>query len=102
MAQLHELNSIRERKRLLMAQSETCRRSLALQLDAFRADSAWLHRGVDSVVRYRSFLWLAAPVAGFLIVRRGKVLRQFLIQGLTAWQVVSRIWRWTRPLRRSS
>jgi hypothetical protein len=67
MAQLPELKSIRERKRLLRAQSETCRRSLALQLATLRADSAWLHRGADSVARYRSFLWLAAPLAGFLI-----------------------------------
>jgi hypothetical protein len=53
------------------------------------------------VRRYRSLLWVAAPVAGFLIARRGRVLRRFLIRGVTAWQIVGRIWRWTRPLRRN-
>jgi hypothetical protein len=101
MAQLPELKALRERKRLLVARSQTCRQALTMQLDTFRGDSAWLHRGVDSLARYRSFLWLAAPVAGFLIARRARVLRRFLIRGLTAWQVVDRIWRWTRPLRRS-
>jgi hypothetical protein len=100
MAQLTELTSFAERKRLVRAQSEICRRSLGLQLATLRASSDWFHRGAESVARYRSFIWLVAPLAGFLIVRRGRALRSFLIRGVAAWQILGRFWRWTRPLRR--
>lgn len=101
MAELLELRSITERKRLLQAQCDVCRRSLQLQIASVRDDTAWVRRGVESVGRYRSFLWLAAPLAGLLVARRGRQLRRLLVRGVTAWQLLARLWRWTRPFRRS-
>jgi hypothetical protein len=100
MAQLHELTTISERKRMAQAQCELCRRSLRLQLATFSADTAWFQRGLDSVARYRSFLWIVAPAAGFLIARRGKMLRRLLIRGVAGWQLMSRFWRWFKLFRR--
>jgi hypothetical protein len=100
MAQLPELRSISEQKSLLRAQCEVCRRSLHLQLASLRVDTDGLRRGVDWVGRYRSFFWLVAPAAGFLVVRRGRALRRLLIRGVAIWQLLSRLWRWTAPLRR--
>lgn len=101
MAEHAQLKSLAERKRLLQAQCDICRKSLQLQFITFQSDSAWLHRGIGSLSRYRSVLWLAAPVAGFLVARRAKTLRWLVIKGFALWQLSSRIWRWTRPFRRA-
>ena len=100
MAQLHELTTIAERKRMAQAQCDLCRRSLQLQLATISADTAWFQRGLDSVARYRSFLWVVAPAAGFLFARQGNLLRRFVIRGVAAWQIASRFWRWLRLFQR--
>ncbi len=99
MAQLPQLNSIARQKSLLQAQCTVCRQSLELQLAALRVETDWLRRGADSISHYRSYLWLAAPVFAFFVARRGRVLRGLLLRGLASWQLLSRLWQWTRFLR---
>jgi hypothetical protein len=101
MAELLELSSITDQKRLLRAQCELCRRSLQLELGSLRDGTAWVRRGVETASRYRSLLWVAAPVVGFLIARRGRQARRLLVRGVTAWQLLSRLWRWTSAIRRA-
>jgi hypothetical protein len=94
MVELPELRRIAERKRQLQAQSELQRQALRAQWDQLRAETAWLTRGVGLVSRHRLWLLMLAPVAGYLVARRGRGAGNLFRQGLWVW----RLWRRLRSL----
>jgi hypothetical protein len=101
MAKINKLTGIEDQKQLIQAQSEVFRRSIQLEWETLKLDTAWVGRGVDWINRYRNLLLLlAAPVGGLLVVRRGRGIRRLLLQGFTAWQMVRRIGAVTSLFRR--
>jgi hypothetical protein len=91
MVELAELKRIAAQKRLIQAESDICRRSIQLELDGFKLDTAWVRRGIDWLNRYRTtLLLLAAPLGGALVTRRARGVRRLLLQGFAAWQLMRR------------
>lgn len=100
MAQLDPLKKVDDQKRLVQAQSEICRRSIQLEWEGVKVDTAWVGRSMEWLHRYRAvILLLAAPVGGVLLVRRGRVLRRLFLQGFAAWQLLRRAGALTSWLR---
>jgi hypothetical protein len=100
MAQLDKLTKITEQKRLVQVQSEICRRSIQLEWEGVKLDTAWVGRSMEWLNRYRTvILLLAAPVGGVLLVRRGRLIRRLFLQGFAAWQLLRRAGTLTSWLR---
>jgi hypothetical protein len=91
MVEIAQLRDIAAQKRLIQAQSELCRRSIQLEWETLKLDTAWVGRSMDWISRYRAvLLLLAAPVGGAIVARRGRGMRRLLLQGFAAYQLVRR------------
>jgi hypothetical protein len=64
------VNSLEERKRELLAQSEAYRQAMALEIRNIKASVFWIPRTVQTIRKVSPFLVWGAPLLGILIGRR--------------------------------
>ena len=89
MAEDPKIDSIAVRKRLLTAKSDVYRATLQLRLhevqEPFRSIREWQSGRPQWPVAIALF---AAPIAGYLAVKRGWSLQRALTQGVGLWQIL--------------
>jgi hypothetical protein len=64
------VNSLQERKKELLAQSEAYRQAMAVEIRNIKASVFWIPRTVETVRKVSPFLVWGAPLLGILIGRR--------------------------------
>jgi hypothetical protein len=64
------MNSLEERKKELLVQSEACRRVMAVEIQNVKASMLWIPRTVQTIRKVSPFLVWGAPLLGVLIGRR--------------------------------
>ena len=86
-----QLNELRSRRELLLAQADAQRQLMALDAENVVHTLRWL----DSVHRawqhLKPLASMAAPVAGFYAARKGRSLWQWAVLLVEAWRRVRRI-----------
>jgi hypothetical protein len=91
MAKLSSLKNLAAQKSLVQAESEHYRTSLLVEWDGLKRDTAWAGRSMDWVHRYRPLILIvAAPLVGFLMVRRGGTIKRLLVGGIAVFNLLRR------------
>ena len=85
--QIRELDT---RRRLLAMQSDIHRKTLRLQLSELRARGSLAGKTLHQV---QPALLVAAPVVGYLLVRRWPALKNFATRGFLGWAALRRAGR---------
>ena|SRR5438552_1583547 len=97
-----ELARLLSHKQKLLAQSEDNRAQLAAVWENLRGPVSTLERGVSFFRETRALWMLAAPVLGFLALRKRRGLGRFatmLVSGLRLSRIVLAVWQGFRQTR---
>jgi hypothetical protein len=87
-----QLNGLRERKRLLILQSDLHRALLRSECVSASERLRWLNEARDKVRSASPWLAVGAGIAGLVAASRGRTVAKWIPTVLTAW-------RWLRTLR---
>lgn len=96
MAQISQIDSLEAHKRLLAAESEALRRTLARDLAPVVETVAWVERGWEWVRALRVFWPLAAAAAGFAATRERSGWLGMVRKAWSVWRMASQVlafWR---------
>ena len=91
-----ELEKLQQRKQSLLIESELHRLTLATDLTALRASTAWVDQGVGLLRQAQPILLAAAPILGFLLAGRGEKKTSLLQRALSFLQIsrnVAGVWK---------
>jgi hypothetical protein len=92
MAENARLTPLQLRRQLLVARCENQRRTLAVEVARIRQATAWLPPAARSLRGAAPWLVVAAPIAGFLLVRNWRGLRQLATKAVVGWRFG--VWLW--------
>ena len=96
MVGIEELARLRRRKRELVARSEANRAALDAECENLRGAAEAIDRGVSIVRAARPFLALAAPLLGFLAVRKWRKVSGLAARLSAGWgtaRTLYSVWR---------
>jgi hypothetical protein len=87
-----KLRALKEKKELLIAQCDLHRGIIALEFARARHSIDWFSRGSEILDRVRPWIPLAAPVAGFFMIRNWRTVLKW--SGRTVgWKLLGRLIR---------
>lgn len=101
-----ELRILEQRRRDLLAQCETQRRQLALEVNTLRLATSWVDVGSGWLRKARPALLVLAPLAGFWLIRKAtgrptggaSGLLEKVATGVALYQRVRSLWgQFTKP-----
>jgi hypothetical protein len=101
MLTLAELKSLQDRKQVLLARSDVYRVRLQCECQQIRRSTAWITRTASFFHSWSPFLFAAAPILGFLLVKKkgsNRPLGKFYL----GWQLWRKVWPFMRLLRSSN
>lgn len=87
-----KLSALKERKELLIAQCDLHRGIIAVELSRARHSFDWFSRCSETLERVRPWIPLAAPVAGFFMVRNWRTVLKWSGRTL-GWRMLGRLIR---------
>jgi hypothetical protein len=96
-----EIEHLQLRKQILLMESELNRRALGLDWGEIKssARSSVSHLGSGLAGSIRPWAWGLAPILGFLLIRRWRSSKGFIVKGMFLWQTARRllkIWRFVK------
>ena len=91
MAHLSELDILEARRRALVAESELHRQQIAVEVEHLRAATAWVERAMSAARSVLAAWPVLAPVAGFVIARKGRSLLRTVGKGWSWWRIGRRL-----------
>ena len=87
-----ELSAIQARKKLILAQSEVYRATLALECARIDEAVGWLDRGIGFARKTYPLLVMLVPLTGCFLVARRSVFRSVWMKARLGWQVYRKAW----------
>jgi len=93
-----ELKELQSRKQALLAQSELRRCMLQLECAQLALAVGWVDRGLRLVKALSPWLKLAAPLAGFFVIRKRSRLLDLWAKGWGGWRLLRRVWPVARTI----
>ena len=96
MAQLTEIASLTERRRLLLSDSATLRNQIAADLANLRPAVAWVETGYVAFRSLRALSPVVALAGGFLVTRKGTSLFRLVRKAGSLWKIgkyLPTLWR---------
>ncbi|MCG3147513.1 MAG: hypothetical protein PCFJNLEI_00953 [Verrucomicrobiae bacterium] len=87
------LNELRARKELLVMQADAQRQLIALDAASVAHALRWADIAASWWQRIKPFAWVAAPVAGYCVVRHGRSVWKWGTRLLKAGQWLARLRR---------
>lgn len=86
-----EIEAIQAEKRILQQQSDLNRHLLGMEWIQFKNRVTSYRPRLPSTIPLGSLALLAAPVAGYLLIRRLRFTRGLWLKGLVLWQLTQRV-----------
>jgi len=93
-----ELKKLQRRKQALVAQSELRRCTLEVECAQLALAVGWVDRGFRLARSLSPWLKLAAPLAGYFLVRKRSRLLEFCVKGWSGWRLLRRVWPVARAI----
>ncbi len=91
MARPSEIETVQERRRILLAESEQLRQQLAADAARLQAAAAWVDTGYSLAQSLRTYWPLFAAAAGFVIARRRGGWMRSLGKLWSVWKVARKL-----------
>ncbi len=87
-----DLKELQRRKQALVAQSELRRCVLQVECAQLALAAGWVDHGFRLVRSLSPWLKLAAPLAGFFLVRKRSRLLDLWVKAWGGWRFLRRVW----------
>jgi len=85
------LNELRARRELLITQADLHRQLMRLEAQNAAAALSWLQPILRMWKSVKPVAWMAAPLGGLFLARRGGSLFRWGLRGLDAWRWIRRL-----------
>ena len=98
MVTVTELKQLQAQKIILLAKGQIYRSTFQFEYERLRERLGWVQRSASFVRKTYPFFILAAPLAGFLIMRRRRKRPRRGSKLALAWQIARYAWPLAKPL----